>query len=106
MKKVNHWINGKNVAGNDYSRPPIRQRVKCWQMWPPAVKGDQSGGSGSERGVPEMGQSAMKERARLMRRLGDLIDQNVLRSPRWKPRTRACRSIRPKMIDPTRFSQL
>lgn len=38
MKKINHWINGKNVAGNDYFKPLTRRLVTCWRKWPPAVK--------------------------------------------------------------------
>lgn len=64
MKKINHWINGKNVAGNDY-----------FQTTNPAT-GDvlaevASGGeaevnqavAAAKGGVPEMGQPA-DERAR------------------------------------------
>lgn len=36
MKKINHWINGKNVAGNDYFQ--TTNPVTCWRKWPPAVK--------------------------------------------------------------------
>ncbi|MHG41448.1 aldehyde dehydrogenase family protein, partial [Salmonella enterica] len=78
MKKINHWINGKNVAGNDY-----------FQTTNPAT-GDvlaevASGGeaevnqavSAAKEAFPKWANLPMKERARLMRRLGDLIDQNV-----------------------------
>lgn len=38
MKKVNHWINGKNVAGNDYFQTTNPATGEVWRMWPPAVK--------------------------------------------------------------------
>ncbi|MFP1482796.1 aldehyde dehydrogenase family protein [Escherichia coli] len=68
------------------SRLPIRQRVKCWRMWPPAVSGSNQAVAAAKEAFPKWANLPMKERARLMRRLGDLIDQNVRRSPRWKPR--------------------
>ena len=38
MKKVNHWINGKNVAGNDYFQTTNPATGEVWRMWPLAVK--------------------------------------------------------------------
>ena len=108
MKKVNHWINGKNVAGNDYFQTtnPATGEV----LADVASGGEaeyQSGGSGSERGVPEMGQSA-DERARAPdapsgrsdrpERAGDRRDGNRGRGPA-DPSDQ-------KRVDPTRFSQL
>ena len=60
------------------SRPPIRQRVKCWRMWPLAVKREiNQAVAAAKEAFPKWANLPMKERARLMRRLGDLIDQNV-----------------------------
>ncbi|MEX7299448.1 hypothetical protein AB6U14_17675 [Klebsiella pneumoniae] len=39
MKKINHWINGKNVVDADYfhtTNPATRMRY--WRKSPPAVK--------------------------------------------------------------------
>lgn len=38
MKKVNHWINGKNVAGNDYFQTTNPATGEVLAMWPLAVK--------------------------------------------------------------------
>lgn len=98
MKKVNHWINGKNVAGNDYFQTtnPATGEVLADVASGGEAEINQAVAAAKEA-FPKWANLPMKERARLMRRLGDLIDQNVQRSPRWKPRTPACRSIRPKM---------
>jgi 5-carboxymethyl-2-hydroxymuconic-semialdehyde dehydrogenase len=52
-EKINHWINGKNVAGASISIPPTR---------PPGVLAEVASGGAAEvnqalpaRGVPEMG---------------------------------------------------
>ncbi len=63
MKKVNHWINGKNVAGNDYFQTTNPATGEVLADVASGGEWIKSGGSGSERGVPEMGQSA-DERAR------------------------------------------
>ncbi|GHL76416.1 hypothetical protein ECZU34_41640 [Escherichia coli] len=98
MKKINHWINGKNVAGNDYFQTtnPATGEVLADVASGGEAEINQAVAAAKEA-FPKWANLPMKERARLMRRLGDLIDQNVPGSPRWKPRTRACRSIRPKM---------
>lgn len=98
MKKVNHWINGKNVAGNDYFQTtnPATGEVLADVASGGEAEINQAVAAAKEA-FPKWANLPMKERARLMRRLGDLIDQNGQRSPRWKPRTPACRSIRPKM---------
>lgn len=38
MKKISHWINGKNVAGNDYFQTTNPATATCWRKWPPAVR--------------------------------------------------------------------
>lgn len=38
MKKINHWINGKNVAGSEYFQTTNPASGECWQKWPQAAK--------------------------------------------------------------------
>ncbi len=78
MKKINHWINGKNVAGNEYfhTTNPATGEV----LAEVASGGEAEIGQAVEAAkaaFPKWANLPMKERARLMRRLGDLIDQNV-----------------------------
>ncbi|MBD8165038.1 5-carboxymethyl-2-hydroxymuconate semialdehyde dehydrogenase [Erwinia persicina] len=78
MKKINHWINGKNISSSDYFTTinPATGEVLAEVA------------SGGEREValavdaartafPKWANTPMKERARLMRRLGELIDRDV-----------------------------
>jgi len=78
MKKINHWINGKNISSSDYftTSNPATGEVLAEVA------------SGGEREValavdaartafPKWANTPMKERARLMRRLGELIDRDV-----------------------------
>ena len=85
MKKVNHWINGKNVAGNDYFQTtnPATGEVLADVASGGEAEINQAVAAAKEA-FPKWANLPMKERARQ-------------RSPRWKPRTPACRSIRPKM---------
>lgn len=85
MKKVNHWINGKNVAGNDYFQTtnPATGEVLADVASGGEAEINQAVAAAKEA-FPKWANLPMKERA-------------CLRSPRWKPPTRACQSIRPKM---------
>ena len=78
MNKINHWINGRNVASSDYftTSNPATGEVLAEVA------------SGGEREIaeavaaakvafPKWANTPMKERARLMRRLGELIDRDV-----------------------------
>lgn len=78
MKKVNHWINGKNVAGNDYFQTtnPATGEVLADVASGGEAEINQAVATAKEA-FPKWANLPMKERARLMRRLGDLIDQNV-----------------------------
>lgn len=78
MKKVNHWINGKNVAGNDYFQTtnPATGEVLADVASGGEAEINQAVAAAKEA-FPKWANLPMKERARLMRRLGDLIDQNV-----------------------------
>ncbi len=78
MKKVNHWINGKNVAGNDYFQTtnPATGKVLADVASGGEAEINQAVAAAKEA-FPKWANLPMKERARLMRRLGDLIDQNV-----------------------------
>ncbi len=98
MKKVNHWINGKNVAGNDYFQTtnPATGEVLADVASGGEAEINQAVAAAKEA-FPKWANLPMKERARLMRRLGDRSTRTCQRSPRWKPRTPACQSIRPKM---------
>nr|VUD25714.1 5-carboxymethyl-2-hydroxymuconate semialdehyde dehydrogenase [Salmonella sp. NCTC 7297] len=52
----------------------------------------------AKEAFPKWANLPMKERARLMRRLGELIDQNVPEiATMWKPPTPACLFTRLKM---------
>ncbi|MDI3441023.1 5-carboxymethyl-2-hydroxymuconate semialdehyde dehydrogenase [Erwinia sp. V90_4] len=78
MKKVNHWINGKNVASHDYF-------TTCNPATGEVLAEVASGGeqeieqavAAAKIAFPKWAGTPMKERARLMRRLGELIDRNV-----------------------------
>lgn len=78
LKKVNHWINGKNVAGNDYFQTtnPATGEVLADVASGGEAEINQAVAAAKEA-FPKWANLPMKERARLMRRLGDLIDQNV-----------------------------
>jgi len=78
MKKVNHWINGKNVASDDYFTTcnPATGEV----LAEVASGGEQEIGqavAAAKLVFPKWAGTPMKERARLLRRLGELIDRNV-----------------------------
>jgi 5-carboxymethyl-2-hydroxymuconic-semialdehyde dehydrogenase len=77
MKKINHWINGKNVAGAEYFHTTNPATGECWRKSPPAAKPKSIRPLPAKEAFPKWANLPMKERARLMRRLGDLIDQNV-----------------------------
>ena len=78
MKKINHWINGKNVAGADYfhTTNPATGEVLAEVAAGGEAEVHQAVAAAKEA-FPKWANLPMKERARLMRRLGDLIDQNV-----------------------------
>lgn len=78
MKKINHWINGKNVAGNDYFQTtnPATGDVLAEVASGGEAEVNQAVAAAKEA-FPKWANLPMKERARLMRRLGDLIDQHV-----------------------------
>ncbi len=56
MKKINHWINGKNVAGADYFHTT---NPATGEVLAEVASGGEAeinrGGSGGERGLPEVG---------------------------------------------------
>ena len=78
MKKINHWINGKNVAGSEYfhTTNPASGEVLAEVASGGEAEIHQAVAAAKEA-FPKWANLPMKERARLMRRLGDLIDQNV-----------------------------
>ncbi len=78
MNKINHWIDGKNVPERDYFTTvnPANGEVLA-----EVASGDgqavNQAVEAAKRAFPKWANTPMKERARLMRRLGELIDQNV-----------------------------
>ena len=78
MKKINHWINGKNVAGSDYfhTTNPATGEILAEVASGGEAEIHQAVAAAKEA-FPTWANLPMKERARLMRRLGDLIDQHV-----------------------------
>lgn len=55
MKKINHWINGKNVAGADYFHTTNPATGEVLAEAARRRSRNQPGGSGGERGLPEVG---------------------------------------------------
>lgn len=78
MKKVNHWIDGKNVTSKQYfeTTNPATGEVLAEVASGGEVEIYQAVAAAKEA-FPKWANLPMKERARLMRRLGDLIDENV-----------------------------
>jgi 5-carboxymethyl-2-hydroxymuconic-semialdehyde dehydrogenase len=78
MKTINHWINGKNVASKEYFTTvnPANGEVLAEVASGGQLEIDQAVAAAKEA-FPKWANTPMKERARLMRRLGELIDQNV-----------------------------
>ena len=78
MKKINHWINGKSVTGSDYF-------TTCNPATGAVLAEVASGGEkeiaaaveAAKVAFPKWANTPMKERARLMRRLGELIERDV-----------------------------
>ncbi len=98
MKKINHWINGKNVAGADYfhTTNPATGEVLAEVASGGEAEINQAVAAAKEA-FPKWANLPMKERARLMRRPGGILSiRTSRRSRRWKPPIPACRSTRPK----------
>lgn len=78
MKKINHWIDGKNVGSKEYftTTNPATGEVLA-EVASGGKEEIEQAVSAAKTAFPKWANTPMKERARLMRRLGDLIDQNV-----------------------------
>lgn len=78
MKKINHWINGKNFASQDYftTSNPANGEVLA-EVASGGEKEIHQAVEAAKQAFPGWANTPMKERARLMRRLGELIDENV-----------------------------
>lgn len=78
MKTINHWINGKNVASKEYftTTNPANGELLAEVASGGQLEIDQAVAAAKEA-FPKWANTPMKERARLMRRPGELIDQNV-----------------------------
>lgn len=78
MTKINHWINGKNVASKEYFQTT---NPATGEVLAEVASGGQDeinqAVAAAKEAFPKWANTPMKERARLMRRLGELIDQNV-----------------------------
>ena len=97
MKKINHWINGKNVAGSDYfhTTNPATGEVLAEVASGGEAEIHQAVAAAKEA-FPTWANLPMKERARLMRR-SEILSINTFRRLRpSRPPTPACRSTRPK----------
>ena len=78
MNKIDHWIDGKRVASADYftTSNPATGEVLA-EVASGGEKEVHQAVDAAKRAFPGWANTPMKERARLMRRLGELIDQNV-----------------------------
>ncbi len=78
MKRINHWINGKNVAEDDYFTTvnPANGEVLA-EVASGGEKAINDAVEAAKAAFPKWANTPMKERARLMRRLGELIDRDV-----------------------------
>ena len=78
MTKINHWINGKNVASKEYFQTT---NPATGEVLAEVASGGQDeinqAVAAAKDAFPKWANTPMKERARLMRRLGELIDENV-----------------------------
>lgn len=78
MKTINHWIDGKSVTSSDYfeTTNPATGEVLA-QVAAGDKKEIDLAVAAAKNAFPKWANLPMKERARLMRRLGELIDKNV-----------------------------
>ncbi|QCR38300.1 5-carboxymethyl-2-hydroxymuconate semialdehyde dehydrogenase [Nissabacter sp. SGAir0207] len=78
MSKIDHWIDGKRVASADYftTHNPATGEVLA-EVAAGGEKEINQAVEAAKNAFPKWANTPMKERARLMRRLGELIDQNV-----------------------------
>lgn len=78
MSKIDHWIDGKRVASADYftTHNPATGAVLA-EVAAGGEKEINQAVEAAKNAFPKWANTPMKERARLMRRLGELIDQNV-----------------------------
>ncbi|MGO2345848.1 MAG: aldehyde dehydrogenase family protein, partial [Providencia sp.] len=78
MTQINHWINGKNVASKAYFETT---NPATGEVLAEVASGGQDeinqAVAAAKDAFPKWANTPMKERARLMRRLGELIDENV-----------------------------
>lgn len=78
MKLIKHWIDGKNVDSKEHFQTfnPATGEVLAEVASGSAVEINQAVDA-AKTAFPKWANLPMKERAKLMRRLGDLIDKNV-----------------------------
>ncbi|MDX7998216.1 5-carboxymethyl-2-hydroxymuconate semialdehyde dehydrogenase [Xenorhabdus sp. Reich] len=78
MTTINHWINGKSVGSKNYFK--TTDPATGEELAEVASGGQEEidlAVAAAKEAFPKWANTPMKERARLMRRLGELIDQNV-----------------------------
>lgn len=77
-EKINHWINGKNVASKQYfeTTNPANGEILA-EVASGSEEEINLAVAAAKEAFPKWANLPMKERARLMRRLGELIDENV-----------------------------
>lgn len=78
MKRINHWINGKHVTSSDYFTTinPATGEVLA-EVASGGEKEVALAVDAARTAFPKWANTPMKERARLMRRLGELIERDV-----------------------------
>ena len=78
MNTIKHWINGKEVAGEQTfeNLNPATGEVIC-QVSSGGEVEINAAVKAAKEAFPKWSKTPAKERARLMRKLGELIDQNV-----------------------------
>ncbi|CDG16727.1 5-carboxymethyl-2-hydroxymuconate semialdehyde dehydrogenase [Xenorhabdus doucetiae] len=78
MTLINHWINGKNVGSETYFKTTNPATGEVLAEVASGGKAEIAQAvEAAKTAFPKWANTPMKERARLMRRLGELIDQHV-----------------------------
>ncbi len=106
MKKINHWINGKNVAGADYfhTTNPATGEVLAEVASGGEAEINRAVAAAKEA-FPKWANLPMKERARLMRRTGILSIRTSGDRGDGNRRYRPADPPDQKRVDPARLTQ-
>ena len=106
MKTINHWINGKNVASKEYFTTTNPANGEVLEVASGGQLEIDQAVAAAKEAFPKRANTPMKERARLMRRLGELIDQNVPQIAELETADTGLPIHQTKNADPARFAQL